>query len=627
MFETIKNTKIASFKLGGEKIDIIPAEMTRSANSYSQKVGDLLVIVNFETVAKDFYRWTVKLKNIGTTDTAQITEFYGIDLDVPVRGEASWESIHGDNCSENSFLPLKSYLCDGDEVKQEPDGGRSSQGGSFPYFDVTSELGSAIFSIGWTGQWSYTLKRTDDTAVLHAGFTDCDMYLAPGESIRSIGALVYSGTESLLRTRQDFRRIFREKLSPAAKNGGRIEVPISLQVFDRYFYNTPEWKTEEGQIHCIKCAEKCRLLNTYWLDAAWFREGFPTGVGNYDFHVGFPNGLKPVSDFCHELGFKFMLWFEPERNDVESDTVKNHSEMMLHIGDEKNRNYLFNLSDDAACDWLIATLTDMIRDNGIDIYRQDFNMNPLEYWRSHDAEGKKGYTENKYITNLYRFWDALLTEFPGLVIDNCASGGNRLDFEMNMRSLPMWRSDTNCFPASEDRPTYLWHQNQTIGLSRYLPYHAGATWTTEANAFRSSATMGCACNFDVMNENFNAEEAIKPLEELNSLVDCWNGDFYPLTQSTLDTTVWCGYQLALCDSGFCVFYRRKDCEDTKKTFIVNAIDLEKEYEVSLSDNDYIKTTEIMKGSELAAFTAEIPNKNQSLILRYKAVETVPVDQL
>jgi len=619
MFETIKNTKIASFRLGGEKIEIVPASMVKSANSYSMKVGSLLVVADFETVAEDFYRWTVRLINRGCENTAQITEFCGMDLDIPVAGAVKWESIQGDSCNGQSFLPLEACLCDeGAEVVQAAAAGRSTQYGTFPYFDVTSDLGSAIFAIGWTGQWAYTLKRTGEKLVLQAGFSDCDMYLAPGESIRSVGAIVYSG-KGLLKTRQDFRRIFREKLSPAAKNGGTIEVPISLQVFDRYFWNTPEWKTEEGQIHCLDCADKCRLLNTYWLDAAWFREGFPNGVGNYDFHPGFPNGLHPVSDKSHDLGFKFMLWFEPERNDIASDTVKNHPEMMLHIGDETNRNYLFNLSDDTACDWLITTLIDFIRDNGIDIYRQDFNMNPLDYWRANDAEGKKGYTENKYITNLYRFWDALLGEFPGLVIDNCSSGGRRLDFEMNMRSLPMWRSDTSCFPSSEERPTYLWHQNQTIGLSRYLPYHAGGIWTTEANTFRAGATMGVACNLDVMNPDFNAEEAIKPLEEVNSLVRYWDGDFYPLTEANLDTTVWCGFQLALCDSGFCEFYRRKDCEEAEKVFAVNAVDADAEYEVTLSDNNYEKTTRVMKGAELAQFTAYIPNKNESLLLVYRKI--------
>lgn len=44
----------------------------------------------------------------------------------------------------------------------------------------------------------------------------------------------------LMQTRRDFRRIFREKLSPAAKTGGKMHIPLSLQVFDRYFWDQRE---------------------------------------------------------------------------------------------------------------------------------------------------------------------------------------------------------------------------------------------------------------------------------------------------------------------------------------------------------------------------------------------------
>ena len=37
MFGDIKNSVVASFKFGEEKISLIPAEMVKSANSYSKK--------------------------------------------------------------------------------------------------------------------------------------------------------------------------------------------------------------------------------------------------------------------------------------------------------------------------------------------------------------------------------------------------------------------------------------------------------------------------------------------------------------------------------------------------------------------------------------------------------------
>lgn len=624
MFEAIYQSKIASFRLGGERVDIVPSEMTKSADSYSKRVGSLLVILNLQTLGEDCYRWHLILRNEGTTKTKQITELYGADIRFPVTGNAKWESLFGDNWTENTFKPLEEDFSDRTVIEKEPADGRSSREG-FPYFDVTSDAGSVVFGIGWSGQWKYNLRRMGNTAFLKIGFSDCDMYLNSGESIRSAGVLVCAERE-LTKTRQKFRRILREKLSPAAKRFGDFRLPVSLAVFDRYFptgqpWATPDpnWASEEGQLHCIECAKKCEYIDNYWLDAAWFREGFPNGVGNFDCEKTFPNGLLPISEAAHANAMTFMVWFEHERVNKNSDTAKEHPEWILENGDPENPYRMFTLFREDAYLWLRDNLFRMVRDRGIDIFRVDFNRGPLPYWRHHEEADRRGFMENHHITNLYRLWDEMLAEFPGLLIDNCAGGGGRLDYELLSRSVPLWRCDSGCYPSDEERPTYWWHQNQTIGLSRYLPYHSTCTWTTDANTFRSAMTMGITCDFDVMNDSFSGEKSKKPLREFLSLRDYWNGDFYPLTPAVLDDNVWCAYQLADRNCGFCAFFRRENAPEDRMTFRLNAIDSTKTYEVSLTDENYKTKVLTVKGADLLSFTAEIPNGKESLILVYRVI--------
>ncbi len=40
-------------------------------------------------------------------------------------------------------------------------------------------------------------------------------------------------------------------------------------------------------------------------------------------------------------------------------------------------------------------------------------------------------------------WSELMQRNPGLTIDNCASGGRRIDLEICSLSYPLWRSDLN----------------------------------------------------------------------------------------------------------------------------------------------------------------------------------------
>lgn len=47
-------------------------------------------------------------------------------------------------------------------------------------------------------------------------------------------------------------------------------------------------------------------------------------------------------------------------------------------------------------------------------------------------------------SGFYKLWDSLLERFPNLMIDDCASGGRRIDLETLKRSVPLWRSDYQC---------------------------------------------------------------------------------------------------------------------------------------------------------------------------------------
>jgi alpha-galactosidase len=46
-----------------------------------------------------------------------------------------------------------------------------------------------------------------------------------------------------------------------------------------------------------------------------------------------------------------------------------------------------------------------------------------------------------YVEGLYRVWDTLLARHPSLKIDDCASGGNRIDFGTLRRAGTMVISD------------------------------------------------------------------------------------------------------------------------------------------------------------------------------------------
>ena len=135
------------------------------------------------------------------------------------------------------------------------------------------------------------------------------------------------------------------------------------------------------------------------------------------------------------------------------------------------------LGNSDALAWVKSYFSGVIGDWGVDVYRQDFNVYPLETWRNGEASDRQGMNEINHIMGLYDYWDYLLSQHPDLIIDNCASGGRRIDIETLRRSYVLWRDDY-CWDSDPE-------QCFTYGLSFWLPYTGRGTVSTDPYDFRS----------------------------------------------------------------------------------------------------------------------------------------------
>jgi alpha-galactosidase len=290
---------------------------------------------------------------------------------------------------------------------------------------------------------------------------------------------------------------------------------------------------------------------------------------------------------------------------------REHPEWVLRSGDGDG---LFNLGDPAAREWLTDYLSKCIEDWGIDIYRNDFNIDPLRFWQAADAPDRQGMAEIRYIEGLYVMWDELLRRRPGLAIDNCASGGRRIDLETCSRSVPLWRSDTQCC----GKPMPVWDQVQSAGLNLYVPLASGGVWDFDPYIYRSIAMTGMNLCMDTRLKDFQADKARRAIQEAKSLRPLYLGDYYPLTDINLDERHWIAWQFDRPDlgEGFAMYFRRSNSPYTSIDSGLHAINPKAKYEVTIPDSSEKRR---MTGSELARMHIEIDSAPASLLLRYKRV--------
>jgi alpha-galactosidase len=557
--------------------------------------------------------WVLHFKNGGTSDTPSIEDIQALDLVLQSEDpKASFLFGHnrGDVFGESSFENIDTPLEPGGAFAMAPTGGRSSNG-AFPFFDARFGESTVVGAIGWSGQWELSVNREDENNVrIRAGMQKTHLVLHPGERIRSPRILLLVNTADPVTAHNRFRRLMLFHYVPQ-QDGRPVALPVASQCFDRYSWTVSEWATEAGQVDAVEQAARLGF-DTHWFDAAWFVGGFPDGVGNwFPKPEAFPRGLRPVGDACHERGLKFVLWFEPERVVLNTRIANEHPEFVF--AGEKSR--LFRLDLPEARRWLTDLLSGHIEEYALDVYRNDFNIDPLRFWQSNDTPDRVGMTEIRYIEGLYEMWDELLERHPGLLIDNCASGGRRIDLELCKRSVPFWRSDTNCFPGNAD-----WNPVHSAGISYYLPLHMACAWEPDPYQVRAAATAGLICQWPYRDEGFPSARARQLLEEAKTLQKYWYGDLYPLSTPSAAAEHWCVFQLHRPDlaEGIAAFFHRTKSPYTSIRVALKALEPEAMYAVERWSEDGHCLTEQIQGKDLrTGFEVSLLDAPSSLIVRYR----------
>ena len=424
--------------------------------------------------------------------------------------------------------------------------------------------------------------------------------LHPGETIRTPRILVFSWTGRPDDGRNQLRHFLLKYHTPSHAG---VPVPMPLCANTWFAHNFGGGVTTENQIDAIRENVRAETgLDSYWLDAGWF-----DGAGNWAFNVGnwfpnrerFPHGLKPVVDEAKRHAMGFVLWFEPERVQPGTWLWQNHPEWLILPNEEikqlrrnfvPNNDALLNLGHPAVRQWLTDHVDSLIRENGITVYRQDMNIDPLVYWRSVDAPDRQGITEIRHIEGLYAFWDELRRRHPSLVIDNCASGGRRLDLETITRSVTLWRSDFAFDPEAG--------QCQTLGLGRYLLWTGAGINSADPYVFRSCLAAGLVLCWGNPNLAPPHDGALRErIAEYKLLRPLFHGDFYPLTSHSTASDAWCAYQLDRADLNFgaVLAFRRKESPVSETRLTLRGLSPQKQYEVKNHDNGICTS---MTGDEL-----------------------------
>lgn len=590
--------------------------------------------------------WVMRFHNAGNAKTPILQNIQSMDLSGLTNRKVILQRSQGSHFSKDDFLFTEDTATPGTSIVTTPVEGRSStQWLPFQNIVLTSGVEGLDFRVnkqvlppdkgmivglGWSGSWKTTLLLDrQGTLNLQAGFEKAHLSLLPGETIRTPSVLLLNWQGEAI-SGNNMLRQFVIKYHRPTVNGKPAMVPITNGTWGGM-------PTAGHLEHIARIAKERLPYDYYWIDAGWY--GPPHACANngldndWSMHVGnwnintvvHPNGFAPIADAVHKAGMKFLLWFEPERAIWGTPITQEHPEWFLGPR-VAGQNTLLDLGNPEARQWATRTVSDMIKQYGIDCYRQDFNMDPLPLWRAADAPDRIGMTEIKHIEGLYAFWDELRTRYPNLLIDNCASGGRRIDLETMSRSIPLWRSDVQCFMDYDTDCS----QTQSEGLNRWVPLNACGTIDLAALSekdavYRLRSTMSTGIVFHIFAGEDSRIEPTYPMEwhrrmmaQYQRAQPMFYGDFYPLTPTSQSKNIWAVHQYHRSDlnQGIILAFRRSACPYTSSNLQLKGLDAAAQYEFEDADTG-VKT--VKTGREIMddGLPIAIESRGAASLIYYK----------
>ena len=605
-----------------------------------------LALVTTVTAYRDFpvVEWLPEFVNDGDAPSGIVSDFHSLSLSLGVEDRSAGyietpyastcryplcdvalrRTLGSKNC-QSDFTPETVFLRPRhpeDHVRLDTDEGRSSATW-LPFFGLDFDDRHGVnVGVGWSGRWFAEFHHRGDSLQVEAGMPETRFRVLPGERLRQPSVFIHVRDGLSVEDGQnELRRFLLRHHSPHRADGSPVRTPFPLT----------EWggQTTENLLRTIATKVRHDLpFDTFWVDAGWFGEDRPVSpteygssdwartVGNWRVNrVPHPGGLRPVADAAHRAGMKFLLWVEMERVTPDCPVAREHPEWILHAK-ENPFSLLLNLGDDGAREWAVAQVDRLVREEGVDHYRQDFNFNTLPFWYGNDAPDRVGVTEMKYVAGLYRFWDTLRERFPDMLIDNCASGGRRIDFETNSRSICLYRSDML------GRPWYDCSEANHIeipGLSAWVPLHSGGTTVVPGDDYGYLSGVTTGVDGPVFDERlpFDPVWYREALGAARRMAECFYGDFFLLTPHPETRRGLYAYQCHLSEEGrgFLAVFRRPEGDEAEIVPALRAIDPTARYEVET----FRGATETLSGAELAGRPVRLDAPRSVRIVFYRRI--------
>lgn len=327
-------------------------------------------------------------------------------------------------------------------TKLESRAGRSSNE-QHPWFALVRDGKYALSgSVVWSGNWIFRFEHLDNGGQrICGGLNDWSFEkdLAQGESLESPHVVLVLG-EDLNTLSQQYARVGRKHWYP--RNALSSRLPVEWNHW---------WSYEDKNINEEVFSENIDIaaemgIEVCTLDAGWFG---PSSAGTHwyeyrgDWHLvndqRFPTGIRPLSDRAHAKNVAFGLWCEIEGLGANAQLARDHPDYVAMRDGERLGYVCFG--NPQVQEWAFRTLSRLIHEYNCDWIKLDFNLDPQAGCSRMDHGHQAGDGLLAHYEGYYKTIERVRKAFPEVILENCSSGGLRIDLGIMRQTYITYLSD------------------------------------------------------------------------------------------------------------------------------------------------------------------------------------------
>lgn len=438
------------------------------------------------------------------------------------QGNVYTTHFHGNWAAE--FYPVTEKLTAGLKTIRNSDGDRNAQMDEpeimisldgKPQENIGRVIGAALC---WSGNFEIRLNTMANRVhQLYAGISPLasEYVLEPNEIFTTPKLAISYSNEGLSGVSRNFHKWARTE--NMLHNGNKTR-EILLNSWEGVYFDIKE----SGMFQMMEDI-KSMGGELFVMDDGWFGDKYPRNddrstLGDWMVDKNkLPNGVKSLVDKAKSLGIHFGIWIEPESANTTSEFFEQHPDWVLT---EKKRTLkqgrggtqvLLDLCNPKVQDFVFSVVDNIMTENpDIAYIKWDANCALQNYGSTYLPQNKQSHIYIEYHRGLLKVLQRVRQKYPNLVIQDCSSGGGRVNYGLLPYFDEFWTSDNND-PYQrvfiQYATSYFFPSNAMAQHIGHSPY--GITGRSTPIKYRTDVAMSGRLGIELQPSKMNDEEMLQ----------------------------------------------------------------------------------------------------------------------